>query len=318
MRFTLWSSVEGCEGYQWKKPALSPEERFFFGMETLWMNKTHPFRLFLFLSIGFHCFAFSSLSVLLPDLKALQISNLNIEISLLPSQREERKVRNSVGNGLNPFPPKALGQEEGSTKMVKEKEKEAEAEAPTPIKVDDEEKIVQKEMLELSMPQKEEQLLRPAPTENESREVSISETRSFPIEIESKERKIKQEERTVVGSLGNPIPKDSPSERLQMAIKGPALSDTDIVFVQPKYAENPKPLYPREAKRKGYEGEVLLRVEVLSNGRVGEVEVKRSSGYELLDRSAMIAVKQWKFIPAKKGETPVPSWVNIPIVFQLR
>jgi protein TonB len=86
----------------------------------------------------------------------------------------------------------------------------------------------------------------------------------------------------------------------------------------PKYAENPKPPYPEEARERGYQGEVLLRVEVLSNGRVGQIEVKRSSGHEILDRSALNTVKQWKFIPAKKGEETVSLWVNIPIRFQLQ
>ncbi len=62
---------------------------------------------------------------------------------------------------------------------------------------------------------------------------------------------------------------------------------------------------------------MILKVEVLPNGRVGQIEVKDSSGYELLDRSALTAVKRWKFIPAKKGEAPISLWVNIPIKFQL-
>jgi protein TonB len=101
-------------------------------------------------------------------------------------------------------------------------------------------------------------------------------------------------------------------------MRSPSLSEGEIIFAQPRYGENPKPLYPHEAKKKGYEGEVLLRVEVLSNGRVGEIQVRRSSGYDVLDRSAIKTVKQWKFIPAQKGETPVPVWVNIPVAFQLR
>jgi len=87
---------------------------------------------------------------------------------------------------------------------------------------------------------------------------------------------------------------------------------------RPKYAENPKPIYPQEAKEKGHEGEVILRVEVLSNGRVGQIEVRRSSGYESLDRSALTTVKQWRFIPAKKSDIAIPLWVNIPIKFQLQ
>jgi TonB family protein len=87
---------------------------------------------------------------------------------------------------------------------------------------------------------------------------------------------------------------------------------------QPRYAENPKPSYPLEAQERGYQGEVLLKVQVLTNGKVGQIEVKRSSGYDVLDQSALHTVKQWKFIPARKGEDTIPMWVNIPVKFQLR
>ena len=95
-------------------------------------------------------------------------------------------------------------------------------------------------------------------------------------------------------------------------------SEGEIIFIQPRYGENPKPPYPPEARRKGYHGEVLLKVEVLSSGQVGEIEVKKSSGHDVLDRSALNTVRKWKFIPARKGETPVSLWVNIPIRFQLQ
>ncbi len=84
------------------------------------------------------------------------------------------------------------------------------------------------------------------------------------------------------------------------------------------YAENPKPSYPEEARKKGMEGEVLLRVEVLANGRAGRLELKKSSGHEILDRSALTAVKEWKFTPAKSGNGVISCWVNIPIKFRLK
>ncbi len=87
---------------------------------------------------------------------------------------------------------------------------------------------------------------------------------------------------------------------------------------RPKHAENPKPVYPQEAREKGYKGEVLLRVEVLPHGHVGQIEVKRSSGHEILDQSALSTVKKWKFIPARKEGVAIPAWVNIPIKFELQ
>jgi len=108
------------------------------------------------------------------------------------------------------------------------------------------------------------------------------------------------------------------SEDVSKIVKYPSSSEKISVFTQPRYAINPKPIYPSEARKRGYEGEVLLRVEVLSNGQVGEIEVKRSSGYKLLDQSAIYAVKQWRFIPATKDGEAIDLWVNIPIKFQLK
>ena len=127
----------------------------------------------------------------------------------------------------------------------------------------------------------------------------------------------------VLPSYSRKIPVPPPSETgsqpgRQTTSKLEPSTDQEIVWARPRYAENPKPSYPQEARKKGMEGEVLLRVEVLASGRVGQIEVKRSSGHETLDRSALSTVKQWRFIPARKGEASIPLWVNIPIKFQLQ
>jgi len=90
-----------------------------------------------------------------------------------------------------------------------------------------------------------------------------------------------------------------------------------LTLARPRYDRNPKPPYPRTARRRGYEGVVVLKVEILSDGRVGEVRTKRSSGHPILDRSALKTVKKWTFIPAKRGEEPIRVWAEIPIKFQL-
>jgi protein TonB len=90
-----------------------------------------------------------------------------------------------------------------------------------------------------------------------------------------------------------------------------------LTLARPRYDRNPKPPYPWIARRRGYEGVVVLKVEILSDGRVGEVRTKRSSGHPILDRSALKTVKKWKFIPAKRGDEPIRVWAEIPIKFQL-
>ena len=88
-------------------------------------------------------------------------------------------------------------------------------------------------------------------------------------------------------------------------------------FVQVDYAYSPKPEYPDSARREGKEGRVILRVLVDEQGRSKSVEVNRSSGSQALDHAAANAMQRWRFSPARSGDTPVESWVKIPIDFRL-
>ncbi|MEQ1635731.1 MAG: energy transducer TonB [Methylococcales bacterium] len=83
------------------------------------------------------------------------------------------------------------------------------------------------------------------------------------------------------------------------------------------YGYNPKPVYPSIARREHWEGKVTLRVQVGADGSSDTVGVHHSSGHEELDDAAVEAVKKWRFIPAKRGETPVSSSVLVPIIFNL-
>jgi len=77
------------------------------------------------------------------------------------------------------------------------------------------------------------------------------------------------------------------------------------------------PVYPEIARVRGYEGIVLVSAEVLPNGRVGEIKIRKSSGYAILDQSALRAVKPWKLEPARKSGNPFTAWVELPIKFIL-
>ena len=84
-----------------------------------------------------------------------------------------------------------------------------------------------------------------------------------------------------------------------------------------RYLDHPLPSYPAIARREGWEGRVLLRVQVLADGRCGHAAVQSGSGYEALDRTAIDAVCGWRFVPAKRGEIAVASWVLVPLAFKL-
>ncbi|KUG22790.1 ferric siderophore transport system, periplasmic binding protein tonb [hydrocarbon metagenome] len=94
-------------------------------------------------------------------------------------------------------------------------------------------------------------------------------------------------------------------------------SNLDTTIAYPLYKKNTPPVYPAIARIRGYEGIVLLSAEVLPDGRVGNMKIRKSSGYAILDRSAMEAVRPWKFEPAKKSGNPFTVWVDLPIKFIL-
>lgn len=83
------------------------------------------------------------------------------------------------------------------------------------------------------------------------------------------------------------------------------------------YLHNPKPEYPPLARRRQWEGRVILKVRVLAAGTVAAISVETSSGHEILDEAALEAVRRWRFVPAKRGGQAVDSVVNVPINFNL-
>ena len=83
------------------------------------------------------------------------------------------------------------------------------------------------------------------------------------------------------------------------------------------YLRNPAPRYPLAARRAGEQGTVTLKVLVGMDGMPQRVEVEKTSGSPRLDSAALDAVRRWRFAPARRGSTPIESWVLVPVVFRL-
>lgn len=98
----------------------------------------------------------------------------------------------------------------------------------------------------------------------------------------------------------------------------PAAAQTFVKADSKPFAmENPKPVFPLAARRRGMQGSVLLQVHVSEHGKVISVHLMRSSGFRILDVSAMNTVKKWRFMPARQGDEAVASIVEVPIRFVL-
>ena len=83
------------------------------------------------------------------------------------------------------------------------------------------------------------------------------------------------------------------------------------------YLQNPPPAYPALSRRLREEGTVLLLVRVSAGGNAENVQIKQSSGFPRLDEAALGAVRQWRFVPARRGTEPIAASVVVPITFRL-
>ena len=83
------------------------------------------------------------------------------------------------------------------------------------------------------------------------------------------------------------------------------------------YRLNPAPEYPPLALRRGWQGTVRLRVALDPEGHPTNVDLAASSGYPMLDESALATVRRWRFSPATRSGKPVAATVEVPIVFKI-
>jgi protein TonB len=80
-----------------------------------------------------------------------------------------------------------------------------------------------------------------------------------------------------------------------------------------------QPPYPPSLIRAGKEGAVDLEIYVLSNGRVGDARLLRTSGFEDFDRSALQeARRNWRMLPASRGGETFAQWYRLRVVFKLQ
>jgi periplasmic protein TonB len=76
-----------------------------------------------------------------------------------------------------------------------------------------------------------------------------------------------------------------------------------------------RPVYPKDAKRAGIQGDVKLNIIITKTGEVGELHLV--SGNTALAAAAIEAVKQWRFAPCRLNGEPVAVKTQIDVPFNL-
>lgn len=97
----------------------------------------------------------------------------------------------------------------------------------------------------------------------------------------------------------------------------PASAPVTAPRADASHLNNPAPSYPMLSRRLREEGTVLLELLIEADGQISELAVLQSSGFPRLDQAALEAVKQWRFEPARQGDTAIAYRYQQPITFQL-
>lgn len=117
-----------------------------------------------------------------------------------------------------------------------------------------------------------------------------------------------------------PQRKSPPPPRLDPPMKPTAERRAPTAAVESPAAEiiNAPPEYPILARRRGFEGTVVISFDILLDGSTGNLDVAESSGHLLLDEAGLRAVRDWRFTPALKDGRPVVSSRRVRFTFKLK
>ena len=136
-----------------------------------------------------------------------------------------------------------------------------------------------------------------------------------------------------VGEVGFPEPKEdvrlktkdvkAKDERRETedakAASAPAVAPRQArLDAPPRPKRNIRPDYPKGARQRGEQGDVVLEIRVNAEGTVDDVKVAVSSGFAELDEAAVKAARGAKFSPARSGRDPVASTARLKLQFKLK
>lgn len=160
--------------------------------------------------------------------------------------------------------------------------------------------------------------------------IPIPEQQTPPKQVEIKDVEIKPTPIPTYVRPEIPIPHDIVDERTTIFAPVPTQpndisSPGDVIKPEPVIVEPridsrrglSQPQYPPQMIREGAEGTVLLSIYILADGRVGEVQLDRSSGHTKLDESAMREARRWRFVPGTSDGKPMAMWKQVPVTFRL-
>ncbi len=98
---------------------------------------------------------------------------------------------------------------------------------------------------------------------------------------------------------------------------------TDFIFDSldldraPEVVARVNPEYPYQARERGIEGYVAVKVLVGKDGEVRQVNILKSRPQGMFDQAVRKAMTGWRFQPGEVGGEPVTAWITTTLHFRL-
>ncbi|EDQ02712.1 energy transducer TonB [Shewanella benthica] len=131
------------------------------------------------------------------------------------------------------------------------------------------------------------------------------------------EQAIKDADKEAMPTAPADVLVQSPSQDQAEVTAKQGVSQEAITLSRPTFSSPPaQPRYPKLARKRGFEGTAMIEVIFNHIGEQLSLTLINSSGFSLLDRAAITAVKQWQFSPPSP-QTAFAYTVKVPIKFAL-
>lgn len=121
--------------------------------------------------------------------------------------------------------------------------------------------------------------------------------------------------REATAVAGADVPRD-PGQAQEDAGASADLGKCGDTVVWPRAKSTPPPKFPRDARRRGLQGTVVIRTTIQVDGKLGDFEVLRADHPEFV-KPALKAVRKWTFEPATCNGRPVEASYTLRVNFEL-
>ncbi len=110
----------------------------------------------------------------------------------------------------------------------------------------------------------------------------------------------------------------TPSSQLTHATHAPLQSESKARVASIIYKElNQYFTYPKLAIKQNWQGKVLLSLRVTSTGKIKNIQLNNSSGYDILDQAAINSLSKVEYLPEISSWLPFDIDLEFPVIYKL-